>query len=138
PSEWGIAAGPVSAAPAVTARVAVSGGGVALLYGFQNASNYALVVFRPGLGVELLLAIDGQPTAVGGCTGERLGDDAIDGGSGTREIALRFESGEAVASIDGVEHLRCAAPTVPTGPVGLGVLGAADTALRVDSLSIRR
>lgn len=141
PAEWAIVAGPVLTRGELSARVRSRGGGVALLVGFRGPDDYLAVVSRPGQLVVVYAVERGAARTVASCTGAVIGDGQLAPAdpAASVDIALTFDTSALSMTLNGASVLDCEVDSgVPTGMVGVGVVGAAGDRIRVDLLSITR
>ena len=139
PSEWLVLAGPIFGRVSIEAQVRAVRSGVAVLFGFRDAANHLALVMLPGQPATLFQIDTGSVRAVGRCTASIISAAALAGGDEPARIQVRVEPRAVTAVLDGVAVLSCTDLDAPSsGHVGLGVLGATDATLRVDTLVARR
>jgi hypothetical protein len=139
PSEWLILAGPVFGRALVEARLRAAQSGVAVLFGFRDPADHLAVILLPGSPASLFQIDANGARPLAPCTAEIISAAALEGAGRAALIQVRVDQRAVRASIGDLEVLSCTGlAAVPAGHVGVGVIGATDADLRIDSLSAQR
>jgi hypothetical protein len=138
PRSYALVAGPLFREVSATAIVS-SDEGVALLFGHSIDRSW-VVGLRPGQQARLLDRQGPSSAELGDCSVREVVADG-DVGAGGEPVVLTARVSDSSIEVRSGERLllRCepgGAP--PRGSVGLGALGAADSLLRIDALSVSR
>ncbi|HWN67144.1 MAG TPA: hypothetical protein VNM90_05860 [Haliangium sp.] len=139
PSEWVILAGPVFGRVHVEARLRAVNSGAAVLLGFRGARDHLAVIMLPGSPASLSRIDADGVRPIEPCTAAIISADELAGADRAASIQVRVEERALRAWLGDDEVLSCTglAP-LPAGHVGLGVIGATDADLLIDSLTARR
>jgi hypothetical protein len=139
PSEWLILAGPIFGRVSIEAQIRAVRSGAAVLFGFRDAANHLALVMLPGQPASLFQIDAGAVRAIDTCASRIISADALAGGAESARVQVRVDARAVTAVLDGVEVMSCTGLDAPApGHVGVGVLGATDATLRIDSLAARR
>ena len=144
PSVWAVVAGPEVAEPKLAVNVATDGAGVAVMLGYTDERNYHYLFLRSGAAAEVLRMVDGSPNIVAGCAGSviKAADIVVPDLSTTpttSQVTVDIIAGEFVASVAGAQVLRCTPEQpIPSGLVGVAIVGEPSRKLRIDRLSVGR
>jgi hypothetical protein len=139
PSEWLVLAGPIFGRVSIEAQIRAVRSGVAVLFGFRDPANHLALVMLPGQPATLFQIDAGTVRAIGACEASVISAAALAGGDEPAQIQVRIDTRAVTAVLDGAEVLSCTDLDAPLpGHVGLGVLGATDATLRIDTLIARR
>jgi hypothetical protein len=139
PSEWVILAGPVFGRVQIEARLRAVNSGAAVLLGFRGAYDHLALIMLPGSPASLVRIDAGSVRPIAACTAAMVSADALAGGTLAAAIQVRVDEDTVRAWLGEDEVLSCSGlDPLPAGHVGLGVLGATDADLLIDSLVARR
>ncbi|WP_428269809.1 hypothetical protein [Haliangium sp.] len=140
PSEWLVLAGPIFERVRVSALIrAGAGAGLAVLLGFRGPDDHTAVILAPGQPARLLRIQDGVVAPVEPCDATIIDSGDLTAGAASVPVELDLDPGVVRVRLGGAQVLACTGiDPVSGGHVGLGVIGAAGDALRIDTLSARR
>jgi hypothetical protein len=139
PSEWVVLAGPVFGRVHVEARLRANNSGAAVLLGFRGARDHVAVIMRPGSPATLSRFDADGVRPIEPCTAAIISAGALAGDERAAAIQVRVEERSLRAWLGDEEVLSCTGlEPLPAGHVGLGVIGATDADLLIDSLTARR
>ena len=138
PSDWAVIAGPRFSRARIRVVARSLGGGVAVLAGFRGADDYLALILLPGQDATVFVLERGQLSRLD-CEAGTVTAELIADRDESAVIEVMLGSDEVSASIDSQILIECGdLDRLPIGLVGVGAVGSAGQAVRVDSVTVVR
>ena len=138
PSDWAVIAGPRFSRVGIRVRARSVGGGLAIMTGFRGPDDYVALILLPGQDATLFALTAGELERLE-CAAQTVTTAALLERDDSAVIEVTLGDRSLSAAIDGSNVIECRDLTdLPVGLVGVGAVGSAGEAIRIDSIIVSR